>query len=227
MSEKLFAFKITIPVMLGYLAIGCAFGLIIHNAGYQWYVVLLMSLLVYAGAGQYAMAGMFAAGAGHLDMAVAIFLINFRHMVYGLSLLEKFKGCMPYTPYLIFGLTDETYGVLTTLKIPDGLDKAKTYFLTTLFDHSYWIAGGIIGFFIGTAIPFNFQGIDFALTSLFTVLLVEQWDNCLRKSPFILAGCCSIAALFIVGHDDMLLVSFIMSLIGIMLIRRWVENVKR
>ncbi len=224
MSEKLFAFKTTIPIMLGYLAIGCAFGLIIQNAGYPWYVVLLMSLLVYAGAGQYAMAGMFVAGAGYLDIAIAVFLINSRHMVYGLSLLEKFKGCMPYTPYLIFGLTDETYGVLTTTKVPEGMSKRVTYFLITLFDHSYWIIGGIIGFFIGTAIPFDFAGVDFALTSLFTVLLVEQWKNCPKKLPFILAACCAVAAIIIAGPKNMLIVSFVMALIGIILVRRWVEE---
>ena len=224
MSEKVFAFKTTVPIMLGYFAIGCAFGLIVQNIGYPWYVVFLMSLLIYAGAGQYAMAGMFAAGAGYLDIAVAIFLINSRHMVYGLSLLEKFKGTMPYTPYLIFGLTDETYGVLTTTKLPAGIDKAKSYLWITLFDHSYWIIGGIVGFFIGTAIPFDFKGVDFALTSLFTVLLIEQWKSCRKKRPFFLAGFCAAAALITAGSNNMLIVSFVMSLTGIVLIRRWIEK---
>ncbi|MDR0454982.1 MAG: AzlC family ABC transporter permease [Deferribacteraceae bacterium] len=224
MPEKLFAFKTTIPIMLGYLAIGCAFGLIIHNAGYPWYVVMLMSLLMYAGAGQYAATGMFASGAGYIDIAIAIFLINSRHMVYGLSLLVKFSGCMPYTPYLIFGLTDETYGLLTTTKIPAMLNKAKTYFWVTLFDHSYWVIGGIIGFFIGAAVPFDFYGVDFALTALFIVLLTEQWKSCPEKPPFILAGLCAVTAALFAGGKNMLIVSFVMSLTGIMLIRRWVEK---
>lgn len=224
MTEKLFALKTTIPILLGYLAIGFAFGLIIQNAGYGWYIVILTSALIYAGAGQYALAGMFATGAGFLEVAVTTFLINSRHMVYGLSLLEPFKGTSPYTPYLIFGLTDETYGVLTTIKIPPTLDRAKTYFYITLFDHIYWIAGGVIGFFVGAAVPFDFVGVDFALTALFVVLLIEQWKNCPSKLPFTIAAVSAIAAIILAGPKHMLIVSFLIAITFLILLRKRMER---
>ncbi|MDR2883609.1 MAG: AzlC family ABC transporter permease [Deferribacteraceae bacterium] len=220
MSEKYFAFKVTIPILLGYLAIGCAFGLIVQTAAYPWYTVLFTSILIFAGAAQYALAGMFVTGASFLDVAIAVFLINSRHLVYGLSVLDKFKGTMPYTPYLIFGLTDETFGVLSTVQIPPECDRAKTYFYITLFDHSYWILGGLIGFFLGSLIPFDFAGVDFALTSLFVVLLVEQWKHCNDKAPFAIAAICSIIAIVVVGSKNMLIVSFLLSLVGLLLLRR-------
>lgn len=223
MSEKSFAAKTTIPILLGYSTIGCAFGLIVHNCGYPWYVVLLTSVLIYAGAAQYAIAGMFAAGAGYLDIAIAMFLINSRHMVYGFSILEKFKGTKPYTPYLIFGLTDETFGVLSTVSVPPALDRPKTYFYITLLDQLYWIFGGLAGYFIGAAIPFDFAGVDFALTSLFTVLLVEQWKHCANKLPFLIAAVCAAIALLVAGPRHMLILSFALAAAGIMILRKRVE----
>jgi 4-azaleucine resistance transporter AzlC len=223
MSEKSFAAKTTIPLLLGYPAIGCAFGLIVYNCGYPWHVVLLTSVLIYAGSAQYAIAGMFAAGAGYFEIAIAVFLINSRHMVYGFSLLEKFKGTRPYTPYLIFGLTDETFGLLSTVSVPATLNRPKTYFYITLLDQLYWICGGLAGYFIGAAIPFDFAGVDFALTSLFTVLLVEQWKYCANKLPFFIAAACAAIALVVAGPKHMLVLSFALAVAGIMIFRKRVE----
>ena len=223
MNEKVFALKTTVPILLGYLAIGFAFGLIVQDAGYGWYIVVLSSILVFAGAAQYALAGMFVAGAGILDIAIAVFLINSRHMVYGLSLIDKFRSTKPYTPYLIFGLTDETYGVLTTVKVPENLSKKKTYFYITLFDQLYWILGGVIGFFVGVAVPFDFTGVDFALTALFVVLLIEQWRNCAEKLPFALAGICAVVAVLLVGPKHMLIVSFVASIVMLILFSKRVQ----
>ena len=224
MSEKIFALKKTFPILLGYLAIGMAFGLIMQNVGYPWYLVLIMSVLIFAGAAQYAAAGMFAAGAGFLDIALATFLINSRHLVYGLSLIGKYKDTQPYTLYLIFGLTDETYGLMTTTEIPPELSRKKTYFYITLFDQSYWIIGGLVGFFLGRMIPFDFAGVDFALTSLFVVLLIEQWKNCPEKRPFAIAAVCSVAAIIFAGPQQMLIVAFVLSIALLLLFRRRIDN---
>ena len=224
MREKTFAFKITIPVLMGYLAAGCAFGLIVHNGGYPWFVALLMSVCVFAGAAQFALAALCAAGAGYVEIAVAVALINFRHLFYGLSLFGKFRDTKPYKPYLIFGLTDETYGLLTTIEAPPECSKKKTYFYITLFNQLYWIIGGLVGYFLGTIIPFDFAGVDFALTALFVVLFIEQWKSNSEKKPFAIAAACSIVALVVVGPQNMLLVSFILSIIALMAVRNKIEG---
>jgi 4-azaleucine resistance transporter AzlC len=210
----LFAFKTSLPVILGYIAIGAAFGLIIQNAHYPLYLALFMSVVIYAGAGQYAAAGMFAAGAGYAEIALTIFLINSRHMVYGFSMLDKFKSAFPHTPYLIFGLTDETFGLLSTAKVPPELPQTRVYFYITLFNQLSWVFGTVLGFLIGKTLPFDFKGVEFALTALFVVLLLEQWKNRRNNSPFIIASIAVALAFLIFGAKNMLIAAFSLSLIG-------------
>ena len=143
------AFIVTVPVLLGYTAIGIAFGLLTVSFGFPWWVVVIMSSLIYAGAGQYIGIELLATGAGIPEMALVTLLVNARHMVYGLSLQQKFIGTGPYKPYLIFALTDETYALLTTVTPPADADRPRFYFFIALLDHSYWILAGMAGFFLG------------------------------------------------------------------------------
>lgn len=136
------AFHVTIPVLMGYLAIGMAFGLMMDSAGYSVFWALLMSLIIYAGAGQYMGVTLLAAGASPLQTALMTLLLNFRHMFYGLSMLEKFRGMGLRKLYMIFSLTDETYAMLAFLpRRPEGVREKDYYLAIALMDHSYWGAG--------------------------------------------------------------------------------------
>ena len=86
------AFSVTVPVLMGYLAIGMAFGLMLQSIGYGVGWALLMSLVIYAGSGQYLGVSLLAAGASLTQTAFLTLMVNFRHLVYGLSMLEKFRG---------------------------------------------------------------------------------------------------------------------------------------
>lgn len=210
-------FKITIPVLLGYLAIGLAFGLLLKSAGYPWYLAPFMSILVYAGAGQYVAVHFFVTNASLFELALTTFLVNSRHMVYGLSLIDKFKGTSGYKPYLIFSLTDETYALLTTVSVPDGMDKGKFQFLIALYDHIYWILGGVLGALIGEFIKFDTKGLDFALTALFVVLMIEQYKHIRKKFPFIIAFISGVFAL-IVFKENMLIAALLISIVSLFVI---------
>jgi 4-azaleucine resistance transporter AzlC len=199
------AFPLTIPVLLGYLAIGIAFGLLVEHAGYPWYLAFLMSAFIYAGAGQYIGIGMLAAGAGLVEFAAVTLLVNSRHMVYGLSLIRQFKDAKPFTPYLIFALTDETYALLTSMKVPKEVDRPRFFFFIALLNQIYWVAGSVLGFFLGRMLPFSTEGLGFALTALFVVLLMEQWKVCKEKLPFFIALLCGVAALVFLGPGNMLI----------------------
>jgi Predicted branched-chain amino acid permease (azaleucine resistance) len=166
--------QITLPVLFGYLAIGIPFGLMVVNAGYPLWVAPVMSAVMYAGAGQYIAVGLFAAGAPLGAIALTELLVNIRHIVYGLSLITKFKNVGKWKPYLVFALTDETYSILTGCNVPDGADAGTFYGTIALLDQTYWVAGTLIGAVAGKLIPFSFSGIDFALTALFAVLLIDQ-----------------------------------------------------
>lgn len=167
------AFKVSVPVLFGYLTLGIAYGILLSEH-YPWWLASLSSLTMFAGAGQIMAVGLFAAGTPLVTILITELLLNVRHIVYGLSLITKFKGTKIWKPYLIFGLTDETYSLLTTCEVPEGADKGSFYGLITLFDHCYWFIGSTIGAVAGTLIPYNLEGIDFALTALFIVLTIEQ-----------------------------------------------------
>jgi 4-azaleucine resistance transporter AzlC len=180
------ALKYSVPVLLGYAAIGIAFGLLLVEAGYPWWLAPVMSVVMYAGAGQYIAVGLFAAGTSLWEAALVQLVVNARHMAYGLSLLKRLKNTGPYRYYLIYALSDETFALLSSLpengedkKFSAGADeregsRARFMFYVALLDQSYWVAGSVIGAAAGSLIPFNFEGIGFALTALFVVLMIEQ-----------------------------------------------------
>jgi 4-azaleucine resistance transporter AzlC len=191
------ALKYSVPVLLGYMAIGVAFGLLLVDAGYPWWLAPVMSVIMYAGAGQYIAVGLFAAGTSLWEAVLVQLVVNARHMAYGLSLLKRFKNAGPYRYYLIYALTDETFALLSSLPEDgegeksftgaegSGKNRGRFMFYVALLDQSYWVAGSAIGAAAGTLIPFNFEGIGFALTALFVVLMIEQ---ILRAPAFSRAG---------------------------------------
>ena len=168
------AFPQTVPVMAGYLALGVAYGLLMSSAGLSVWWTLLMSSIIYAGSGQFLAVSLLTGGASLAQAALLTLVLHFRHLFYGLSLISRFQGTGWRKPYLIFGLTDETYALLTAAPVPAMIPPQDFYFAVTLLDQLYWVTGSVLGSTIGTFITFNTAGVDFAMTALFVVLLVEQ-----------------------------------------------------
>lgn len=199
------AFPVTIPVLMGYLAIGLAFGLMLQSAGYGVLWAFLMSLTIYAGSGQYLGVSLLATGAPLTQVAFLTLMINFRHLVYGLSMLEKFRGMGKRKLYMIFSLTDETYALLSSVKAPEGVDEHDYYFTIAWMNHSYWIAGSVLGSVLGAALGFDTTGVDFAMTALFIVIAVGQWKAAGSHIPALLGAVATLMSLVVVGAEDMLL----------------------
>ena len=218
------AFPATVPVLMGYLAIGMAFGLMLQTAGYGVGWALLMSLTIYAGSGQYLGVSLLATGAHLSQVAFLTLMINFRHLVYGLSMLEKFRGMGARKFYMIFSLTDETYALLSSAKVPEGIDEHRYYFAVALLDQSYWIAGSVLGSVLGSALGFNTTGVDFAMTALFLVIAVGQWRKAGSHLPALLGGAATLISLMVVGADDMLLPALGMIVILLIVLRRRLGN---
>ena len=218
------AFKVSVPVMMGYGVLGFAFGLLLVSFDYPWYLAPLMSLFIYAGALQFVAISFFNAKAGFVDIAIATWFINIRQSFYGLSLLKRFKKTGKLKPYLIFGLTDETYALLTTIKDDEQLNKKWYYFFLTAFNQSYWFIGSSLGAIVGSNIKFNTAGLEFSLTALFVVLCIEQYKNLQNIVPFIIGAIASIFALFTVPSDKMLIVSILLALLLMFTFRRRIEN---
>lgn len=199
------AFHTTIPVLMGYLAIGMAFGLMLQSVGYGVGWAFLMSLAIYAGSGQYLGVSLLAAGVPLAQTAFLTLMINFRHLVYGLSMLEKFRGMGKRKLYMIFSLTDETYALLSAAKAPEGVEEHDYYFAIALLDHSYWILGSVFGSVLGAALGFDTTGVDFAMTALFLVIAVGQWRSVGSHLPALLGAAATLVSLLAVGAEDMLL----------------------
>lgn len=217
------AFSVTIPVLMGYLAIGIAFGLMLQEIGYNFIWAFFMSLSIYAGSGQYLGVTLLSTCAGLGTVALMTLLINFRHLVYGLSMLEKFRGMGWRKLYMIFSLTDETYALLASAQAPAGVEPKRFYFAIALLDHSYWILGSVIGAVAGALIPLDTTGIDFAMTALFIVIAIDQWQSCSRHLPALLGA--GATAVFLIGlgalwgQQQMLLVSLGVIVLALLLLR--------
>ena len=218
------AFPLTVPVLMGYLAIGMAFGLMLQSIGYGAHWALLMSLVIYAGSGQYLGVALLAAGAPLPHVAFMTLMVNFRHLVYGLSMLEKFRGMGTRKFYMIFSLTDETYALLSSARAPEGVDEHDFFFAVAMLDHSYWILGSVLGSLLGSALGFDTTGVDFAMTALFLVIAVGQWRAADSHLPALLGGAATLVSLLIVGAEDMLLPALAIIVIALTLLRPRLEE---
>ena len=210
-------------MLLGYITLGIAFGLTLVAAGLPWWLAPCMALVIYAGAAQFMAVGLIQSGTGLLEIALLTLILNARHMVYGLSLLEPFSKAGRWKPYLIFGLTDETYGLLTTIEPPVDLDRTRFYAAITALNQVYWFVGCSIGSLMGSALTFDITGLDFALTALFIVLLVDQARTIRKPEPYFAALLGCILALFI-SPKNFLLVALVISTGALALLRERIEG---
>lgn len=179
MKKKAFraALPCTLPVLMGYIFLGIAFGVLLAGKGFSPLWALLMSVCIYAGSMQFVAISIMTAAFSPLTSFFMTIMVNARHLFYGLSMLEPFRDMGKLKPYMIFSLTDETYSLLCGIKTPEGVDRKWFLFFISLLDQLYWVAGSCIGAIAGNLIPFDSTGIDFAMTALFLVIFVEQWET--------------------------------------------------
>ena len=218
------AFPVTIPVLLGYLSIGIAFGLLFENAGYNFIWAFFTSLTVYAGAMQFIAVSFFYGGIGLIQIAVMTLVVNFRHIFYGLSFLDRFNGMGKKKWYMAFALTDETYSLLCSKKAPAGVDEKKFLFCVAFLNQSYWVLGSVIGSLAGALITFDTTGMDFAMTALFIVIFIDQWKAYSSHIPAMIGLGSTIAVLLAVGPGNLVIPSMILIVIAIMLVRKQIEG---
>ena len=220
------AFPHTVPVLMGYLSIGIVFGWMLSAAGFAPTWAAAMSVAIYAGSGQYLGVQLLADASPLADVAFLTLVLNFRHLVYGLSMLEKFQGMGWRTLYMIFALTDETYALLAGVQAPEGVDEKNFYFTISVLNHLYWIAGSVIGAVAGALITINTEGIDFAMTALFLVIAVEQWQASARHAPAFLGTVGTLACLQVFGPENgrFLIPALAILVAGLLLLRPRLEG---
>ena len=204
------AFIASIPVFAGYIVLGFGFGVLLRLEGYNALYAMLMSVTIYGGAMQYVAVELIATNASLITTALTSLLVQVRHLFYGISLIDLYKGAGIKKAYMIFGLTDETYSLVTQNEPPEGMKRHTYCFLVSLFDHIYWIAGCALGSLLGTAIPMNFKGVEFVLTALFVTMLTEQWLSSKKRFPIVIGAVATVLCLVIFGKDIFLIPSMVL-----------------
>lgn len=217
------AFPYTIPVLTGYLFIGIAFGVMFAEKGYSAFWAVLMSLLVYAGSAQYLAVNFFVPGISFIQVIVMTLMVNIRHIFYGISLLGKFNQIGKKRWYMIFALTDETYSLLCTTEIPDDVEEEKFLFVISLLNQLYWVLGTLIGAVANALLPFNAEGIDFAMTALFVVIFVEQWMKHENRIPAAVGLVAALLGRIVFGADNFILPSMMLIICGLFAGRKRLE----
>ena len=215
------AFPHTLPIMAGFLFLGASYGVLMASRGFSFVYPMLTSMLVFAGSMEFALANLLLGAFAPLEAVFLALVINARHIFYGISVLEKYKGLGVKKLYMIFALCDETFSVVYGAEPEDGVDRGWFMFYISLFNHSYWILGATLGGIFGSLLPLGIKGIDFAMTALFVVILLEQILAGVKNLPSVAIGVgFSVISLLIFGASDFILPAMALMLLGLTLLRR-------
>ena len=214
------AFINTLPILTGYVFLGFAFGLLMKTKGFPTWLPIVMSIVIYSGAMEFAAVPVLARTFDPVGSFILAVMLSARHLFYGLPMLKKYDDTGAVKPFLIFGLTDETFSLLSTTDVPEGLDVKPYYTAVTLLDYTYWCTGSLLGAVFGDIFSFNAEGLDFALTALFIVLFVEQLKDREGKISGISGFVLSAAALAVFGKGNMVIASMVLILAALLLMKK-------
>jgi len=218
------AFPHTLPVLTGYLFWGTAFGVLLGSKGYSLGWAILMSTIIYAGAGQFVAIGLLTTAFNPLYAFIITLVVNARHLFYGISLLNRVSGIGRKKSYVAFGLTDETFSILCSTEAPDGVDRSWFMFFITLLDHGYWIAGSALGAVLGAMVDFNAKGIDFVMTALFVVIFIEQWKSQQYHGPAIIGVATSSVCLLLFGSSNFIIPAMLAIVLVLILCKKTLKR---
>ena len=218
------AFPYTIPVMTGYLFLGSAYGIYMNVSGLNVGYALLVSLVVYGGSLQFAATAMLTAAFAPLEALAVAIMVQARHLFYGITMMNKFKGTGWKKFFLIFGMSDETFSINCATDAPQGVDKGWFMLWVTILDYGYWALGTVIGGILGELITFNTEGLDFVMTAMFVVIFIEQWLKDKKHYTAIIGAVASIVCLAFFGPDSFLIPTMICILVLLGIFRKPIEK---
>lgn len=182
-----------------------------------------MSLLIYAGSMQFVTVPLLLAPYHVLSTVLLTLMVNARHLFYGLSMLEKYKNTGWKKPYLIFGMCDESFTINSAVTPPEDVDKGWFMFFVNLLNQIYWVFGATMGALLGYVIHFNTEGIEFVMTALFVVMLVNQWEEHKDHRPALIGLVCPVICLMIFGDDNFMIPSMILMTLSFLIGRKYMD----
>ena len=218
------AFPYTVPVMTGYLVLGISYGVLITASGFPFWMPMVTSLTIFAGSMEFVLVNLLLSGFDLLQAFLMTLMINARHLFYGISMLDRYRGMGLKKLYMIFGLTDESFSVNCVTDPPEGVDRSWFMFFVTLLDHSYWFLGTTLGGIFGSLVHFNTEGLDFVMTAMFVVIFMEQWKKDKNHLSAILGLVLPVACLILFGAESFMIPAMLAILAGLTLVRKPLEK---
>lgn len=214
------AFPHTIPILTGFGFLGLTYGVLMEVSGFPFWYPLIISLTVFAGSMQFVAVTILLSIFSPLSALALTLMLGARHLFYGISMLEKYRGMGWKKPFLIFWMCDETFSINCAAEIPPGVDKGWFYFFVSLLDYSYWAIASTLGGIFGSFISFDIQGLDFVMTAMFVVIWLEQWLKEKDHTSSLLGLVLPVVCLLIFGRDDFIIPAMLVILLALTLLRK-------
>ncbi|MBE6991059.1 MAG: branched-chain amino acid transporter AzlC [Ruminococcaceae bacterium] len=218
------AFPHTIPILAGFGFLGIAYGILMNVSGFSFWYPLLISIIVFGGSLQFVMVTMLLSAFAPVQTLIMALLVQVRHLFYGIAMLDKYKGLGWKRFYLILGLCDETFSINCSIEPPEDVDKGWFMLFVTMLNRLYWITGSLLGGLLGSLIEFNTEGLDFAMSAMFVVILLEQLIKEKSHISSIIGLAASIICLIIFGADSFMIPTMITILCLLTFLRKPIEK---
>ena len=218
------AFPYTIPILAGFLFLGMTYGIYMNASGFCFLYPMFMGMTIFAGSAEFVAVSLLLGSFNPLQAFAMTVMLNARHLFYGISMLDRFRGLGWKKIYLIFGMCDESFSINYTARIPEGIDRGWFMFFVTLFNHIYWVTGAALGGLFGSLIRFSTEGLDFVMTAMFVVIFLDQWKKETRHTSSLLGLAVSLVCLLCFGADRFILPAMLAVLVLLTALRPTLEK---
>ena len=213
------AFPHTLPILAGFLFLGITYGIYMNVSGFSFLYPMFMSLTIFAGSAEFVAVSLLLGSFNPVQALAMTVMLNARHLFYGISMLDKFKGLGWKKIYLIFGMCDESFSINYAADIPEDIDRGWFMFFVTLFNHLYWFTGATLGGVFGSLIQFSTEGLDFVMTAMFVVIFMDQWDKESQDVSALVGLAVSLICLTAFGADRFIIPSML-AILGLLTVLR-------
>ena len=213
----------TLPVFAGYLVLGLGYGIYVQSLGLPVWLPPLMGTVVYGGSLEFVLASLLLGSFAPVSAFLMALMIQARHLFYGLTMLQRYRGYGLRSAYMIFAMSDETFSITCSAEPPEGVDRGWFMFFITLLDQFYWVASAAMGAALGAVLPFSTEGVDFVMTAMFVVIFLNQWEKEKQHASAVIGLAAPLVCLHIFGAGSFLIPSMVCILAALLLLRRPIE----
>lgn len=218
------AFPYTVPIFAGFWFLGLTYGIYMNVSGFSFWYPCIMSLTVFAGSMEFVAVNMLLGAFNPLQAFAVTLMVNARHLFYGISMLDKYRGTGIKKLYLIFGMCDESFSINYTADIPADTDRGWFMFFVTLLNHFYWFFGATLGGLLGSLIKFDTNGLGFVMTAMFVVIFTEQFLKEKSHTVSVLGVLISVICLIAFGADRFMLPAMFIILLTLTVLKGRIEK---